>query len=456
MNENTKNLILLGLLSSAVSTNIYLSVPNLDLISKEFVINDLVVSIIASSFFFFFGLAAVFWGFVIDKYNLNRKRGLIYAILLAICFDMLASVASNAYVLLIANIMIGISLGFSVPAIYGVIVDYFPLEKRLFAIAVWNLLSAIGSTLGYAFAFASGILGSWRYAFIIAAIALIISLSFLGIIREPIKGQSEKELKELFEKGVLYDYTLNEQEFILTLSRKTNALLALQSLFISAGWGAYMGWGIHFITREAYLDKIQAAAILGLVGLGGASSIILARIVQRFQTANLKIKLFLAGIFVSAEGTAYIIMYSLLKMLNIDIASSEIITSIMKLLETLSQNKIFLTAIIIGAIGNFLGSTAGPIRGSVISEVNAPEEKSALMGTMVVADHIGRSIGIFLVGVISFITKSLYIGLIVSFALYYIGGLSWFFASKSFLADRNRLLDILEKRKSELLNRNKN
>ena len=143
MNENTKNLILLGLLSSAISTNIYLSVPNLDLISKEFVINDLIVSIIASSFFFFFGLATVFWGFVIDKYNLNRKRGLTYAILSAICFDVLASVASNAYVLLIANIMIGISLGFSVPAIYGVIVDYFPLEKRLFAIAVWNLLSAI-------------------------------------------------------------------------------------------------------------------------------------------------------------------------------------------------------------------------------------------------------------------------------------------------------------------------
>jgi len=453
-NELRRNLLSLGFLSATISTNIYVSVPNLDLISSEFMISDFVVSIVAGSFFFFYGLSAVFWGFIIDRFNLSRKRGLFYALIAAIIFDLIAGFADNAYILLICNILIGISLGFSIPALYGVIVDYFPVEKRIFAIAIWNLLSSIGSSAGFAFSFISGIFGSWRYAFYIAAFVQVISLIVLSLIKEPLKGQSEAVLKEVFEKGFTYDYILDEKEFIKTVLKKTNYFLVAQSFFISASWGAYMGWGIHFMTREAGLDKIQAVAVLGLVGLGGATSVLLARFVERFQKVNLKIKLILAGIFVAIEGTAYITMYSIIRMLSPNISAEEIITSVVLLLSTLSQNSLFLLAIIIGAIGNFMGSTANPIRGSVISEVNFPEEKSALMGVMVVSDHVGRSVGIVLVGIISTITNSLYLGLVSSFTLYYIGTISWLFASKSYLKDREMFIRVLEHR-SKIIIKNK-
>lgn len=451
--ETRRNLLSLGFLSATISTNIYVSVPNLDLISSEFMVNDFVVSIIAGSFFFFYGLSAVFWGFVIDRFNLSRKRGLYYALIAAIIFDLIAGIANNPYILLLCNVLIGIFLGFSIPAIYGVIVDYFPIEKRLFAIAVWNLLSSIGSSAGFAFSFASGIFGSWRYAFYIVAFVQVVSLIVLKIIREPLKGRSEDILKEVFEKGLTYDYILDEKEFIKTVLKKTNYFLVAQSFFISASWGAYMGWGIHFMIREAGLDKVQAVAILGLVGLGGSMSVLLAKIVERFQKIDLKIKLVLAGFFVGAEGTAYIIMYSLIRILSPNISAGDIITSVILLLNTLAQNSLFLLAIMIGAIGNCMGSTAGPIRGSVISEVNFPEEKSALIGVMVVSDHIGRSAGIVLVGIISTITNSLYLGLISSFTLYYIGAISWLFASKSYLRDREYLVKTLKSRRDLIIKR---
>ncbi|MCD6491839.1 MAG: MFS transporter [Candidatus Korarchaeota archaeon] len=451
----SRDLIFLSLLSLAISTNIYISVPNLDLISKEFVVNDLIVSIIAGSFFFFFGLAAAIWGFIIGKYDLNRKKGLMYTTLLAAVFDIIASISNSAYLLLSCNVVIGISLGFSIPAIYSVIVDYFPIEERLFAIAVWNLLSSIGSTIGYAFAFASGILGNWRFAFIIASFTLMLSILALLVIKEPLKGQSEEILTDLFNKGLSYDYLLNERNFLVSLSRKTNFLLAVQSFFTSAGWGAYMGWGIHFMTREAHLDKVQSAAILGLVGIGGATSVLLSRAVQKFQKIDLRVKLFLAGIFVAVEGSSYIIMYTLLRITNLNIATQDIMTSIMLLLSTLAHNAVFLIAILVGAFGNFMGSSAGPIRGSIISEINAPEEKSALIGTMMVAEHIGRSLGIFTVGLISFLVSSLYFGLIASFSLYYLGSIAWFLTNRYYHNDRKKLLETLAIRKEILLKKHR-
>ena len=449
--ELRRNILLLGLLSATISTNIYVSVPNLDLISKEFMVGDFIVSVIAGSFFFFYGISAVIWGYLIDAFNINRKKGLYLAISAAILFDLLAGLSNSAYVLLLANILIGISLGFSIPAIYGVIIDYFPLEERIFAIALWNLLSGLGSSAGFAFSFASGYLSNWRTAFFIIAATQSISFIALKSIREPRKGESELVLREVFERGKKYDYRLNERNFINAIFKKTNYFLILQSFFISAGWGAYMGWGIHFMTREAGLDKVQAAAILGLVGLGGASSVIMAKFVQKFQEINLRLKLFIAGFLVAGEGTSYIIMYSLLKFIHPGIASTDILQSVMILLATIGSNALFALSILIGASGNFMGSTAGPIRGTVVSEVNLPEEKSALYGVLIVSDHVGRSLGIVLVGAVSSILSSLYLGLLASFSLYYIGSISWFKATKTYMRDREKFLRILNHRKAEIL-----
>jgi len=446
-----RNILLLGLLSATISTNIYVSVPNLDLISREFMVGDFLVSIIAGSFFFFYGISAVVWGYLIDAFNINRKKGLYLAVLAAILFDLLAGVSNSAYVLLLANVLIGISLGFSIPAIYGVIIDYFPLEGRIFAIAIWNLLSGLGSSAGFAFSFASGYLFNWRIAFFIIAGTQSISFLALRFIREPKKGESEHILKEVFDRGKNYDYRLSEKDFLNTILKKTNYFLILQSFFISAGWGAYMGWGIHFMTREVGLDKIQAAAILGLVGLGGASSVIMAKFVQRFQSANLRLKLFIAGFLVAGEGTSYIIMYSLLKFINPGIANGDIIQSVIILLSTIASNSLFAFSILIGASGNFMGSIAGPIRGSVVSEVNLPEEKSALYGVLIVSDHVGRSLGIVLVGMVSSIFSSLYLGLIASFSLYYIGSLSWFKATRTYVRDREKFIKVLNHRKKKIL-----
>ncbi|MEX2689938.1 MAG: hypothetical protein Q6351_006410 [Candidatus Njordarchaeum guaymaensis] len=104
-------------------------------------------------------------------------------------------------------------------------------------------------------------------------------------------------------------------------------------------------------------------------------SVLLSRAVQKFRKINLRVKLFLAGIFVAVEGSSYIIMYALLRITNLNIATQDIMTSIMLLLSTLAHNAVFPIAILVGAFGNFMGSSAGPIRGSIISEINAPEEK---------------------------------------------------------------------------------
>lgn len=457
MNKKFKeNILLIGLLSAIISTNIYVSVPNLDLISKEFMISDFLVSIISGSFFFFYGVSAVVWGYLIDALNINRRKGLYVAVLAVILFDTLAGISPSPYVLLLANILIGISLGFSIPALYGIIIDYFPLEDRIFAIAIWNLLSSLGSSTGYAISFASGYLLNWRVAFLIVAGTQSISFLALRFIREPKKGESESILKEIYEKGRNYNYRLNERDFLDTILRKTNYFLILQSFFISAGWGAYMGWGIHFMTREVGLNKVQAAAILGLVGLGGASSLIMAKFVQRFQNINLRFKLFIAGFFVAFEGTSYIIMYSILKFIHLSIADGDMLQSVIILLSTIASNSLLALSILLGALGNFMGSTAGPIRGTVVSEVNLPEEKSALYGVLIVSDHVGRSLGIVLVGSISFIFGSLYLGLIVSFSLYYIGSLSWFKATKTYMKDREKFIRVLNHRKEEILSKRHN
>lgn len=184
-------------------------------------------------------------------------------------------------------------------------------------------------------------------------------------------------------------------------------------------------------------------------------SVLLSRAVQKFRKINLRVKLFLAGIFVAVEGSSYIIMYALLRITNLNIATQDIMTSIMLLLSTLAHNAVFPIAILVGAFGNFMGSSAGPIRGSVISEINAPEEKSALIGTMMVAEHIGRSLGIFTVGLISFLVSSLYFGLIASFSLYYLRSIAWFLTNRYYHNDKKKLLETLAIRKEILLKKHR-
>ena len=72
-----------------------------------------------------------------------------------------------------------------------------------------------------------------------------------------------------------------------------------------------------------------------------------------------------------------------------------------------------------------------------------------------VAEHIGRSLGIFTVGLISFLVSSLYFGLIVSFSLYYLGSIAWFLTNRYYHNDRKKLLETLAIRKEILLKKHR-
>lgn len=119
----------------------------------------------------------------------NRVRIIAGALFIWSAFTILCGFARNATHLFLSRVGVGIGEAGSTPPSHSLIADYYPVERRASAIAVYSLGISLGSMLG---AMIGGVamhhLG-WRGAFIIAgAPGLFVAIVVLLLIPEPRKG----------------------------------------------------------------------------------------------------------------------------------------------------------------------------------------------------------------------------------------------------------------------------
>ncbi|GAI19487.1 unnamed protein product, partial [marine sediment metagenome] len=236
-------------------------IPNYLLIEKEFGIKHAQVGAVSSIFIVIGAVSAILWGYWVDKYS--RKQLLVFGVLVGEIPCFLTAFTQNYIQLFLVRALTGMGIGVILPVGYSLLGDYFPPQERG-KIAGWFISAVtLGYLLGAVLAATIGPRLSWRYPVILCSTPNFILVPFFHFLaKEPVRGGTESEIKELVSSGVAYLYKVKLRDFKRIISIRTNLFLNLQSIPGCILWGILPTWVITFIAKEKGFTITTATVIV--------------------------------------------------------------------------------------------------------------------------------------------------------------------------------------------------
>jgi predicted MFS family arabinose efflux permease len=238
-------------------------------IKEEFGVSDTAMGLLVG---FAFALLYTIAGIPIARWADRGNRRNIIAIGLAVwsAMTVLSGMAKSFTLLAIARVGVGVGEAAGSPPAHSLIADYFPLNRRATALAIYASGAFVGSGIAY---LGGGYLREyfdWRTAFIVVGapgvlIAILLRLS----VKEPPRGFSEVGVRD--DSSSTFTETL---KFLLS-SRSWMLLMAGFSLVSLTGYAVLM-WGYEFFGRVHGMSPIRIGQWMGLiVGVGGSVGTVL-------------------------------------------------------------------------------------------------------------------------------------------------------------------------------------
>lgn len=192
----------------------------------------------------------------------DRVRLINVALLVWSGMTVLCGFAQGFWQLALARVGVGAGEAGAVPPAQSLLADYFPPERRAFALAVFTL----AATAGYLFGFAGG--GwiaqtyGWRATFVIVGLPGVLLALLAGtVLPEPRRGKAASAVPVVESLVVTARALLRKPAFVW--------VLASMVLYYFLSYGALI-FTTTFIVRVHGLSLAQAGLIFGLVAAGAA------------------------------------------------------------------------------------------------------------------------------------------------------------------------------------------
>jgi len=211
-----------------------------------FHLNDFQLGLLGTGFLLMQSLATVPMGILADRFSRKAIIGL------GVAFWSVASFASGLVMnfgqLLGVRTMVGLGEASYAPAAVAMITDNFPPESNSRIQGVFNIGMLVGGTLG---AIIGGVVAfyshNWRLAFFIVSIPGFI-LAYFAF--------------KLMDKRVVH----RESKVSLRTLSKNSAYIwiIISGALVSFASGAFISWGIEFITQFKNYNVLDASLILGI------------------------------------------------------------------------------------------------------------------------------------------------------------------------------------------------
>ncbi len=199
----------------------------------------------------------------------NRRNIIAIGLTAWSAMTVLSGMARSFTQLAIARVGVGIGEAAGSPPAHSLIADYFPIERRATALAIYTSGAFIGSAIAF---WGGGFMREhfdWRTAFIVlGAPGLLVALVLRFTVREPQRGVSDQRQDDETS-------TLMETLRYLASRRSWVLLMAGYSLLSLTGYAVLM-WGYEFYARAHSMTLSEIGFWMGLVvGVGGTLGSIL-------------------------------------------------------------------------------------------------------------------------------------------------------------------------------------
>ena len=237
-------------------------------------------------------VSSVYWGYLSGKFQ--RKRLIMLGTFIWVLSVFLTSISQSFLQLLFFQLLTGIGLGCIASIGFSVLTDYIPYGKRGLILSLWGMAQGLGGIAGSLLASLTATNTSWRWPFeIVGFIGLILIILYL-FVDEPIRGQSDPELKGLIKNGDSYNYIIETRQILPVLLKGSNLYLFLQALFMNISTGSLIWLPTLFILKiQQHGYSMQTAMITSgflyaIFQIGGMTSAYFGHLGDRIQKKTYK------------------------------------------------------------------------------------------------------------------------------------------------------------------------
>ncbi|WP_167454902.1 MFS transporter [Micromonospora arborensis] len=242
-----------------IGTETFLVSPLLPTIAESIQVSETAAAITVTAYTLVYAITAPFLGAVSDRFG--RQPTIVAGAVLFLLGNVLAALAGNLEVLILARVIGALGAGLAGPSIWAHIAESVPERLVGRAIGVGLALFSAGQVLGIPIAGLVADVSGWRVAFWVIAAASVITVPL--VYRETRGSKPRGATLNLGSVFSVWSDTLLRQALIV--------VLFLQA----ANLGAYTFLGV--VLHDRFGLSVGELGLIGvLVGIGGAVGALLA------------------------------------------------------------------------------------------------------------------------------------------------------------------------------------
>ncbi|WP_419777836.1 MFS transporter [Malaciobacter marinus] len=201
----TRTSIGLFFVVSVIFSTIYTPQAILPILKESFNISVVETNLLLSGMLFVLMFATPFYAPISNKFG--KKKIMIFSTFFLFLSVLLSSISSNFYILLFSRFLQGIFVPGITAIMLSYVQDIYPKSHRGFGMGIYMAATSFGAVIGRLLAGWITFLYSWRIAFFLFSILLIIA--FITMIFALPDNENETKNKRTINKTALFNFLSN-------------------------------------------------------------------------------------------------------------------------------------------------------------------------------------------------------------------------------------------------------
>jgi MFS family permease len=158
----------------------------------------------------------------------------------------------------------------SVPVAFSFLGDLFEIGERNAASSGLTAMMGLGIIAGQVYA--GAMVQPWYHAFTVSAVVTaVLGVLCLFLVKDPVRGGTEKVLQEMIKGGARYERKLTWSAFHhMIQNNRSNFILLWQGFFSSLPWGVIFVFLNDYLSQERGFSVPDATYLVAVFGVGCA------------------------------------------------------------------------------------------------------------------------------------------------------------------------------------------